>query len=158
WQINGQVVIGEEPEKLQAADISAGLLPTLGIKPQLGRNFTEDENVYGQNWGVVLISDRIWKRRYGGTPDVLGKTLRINGRVRTIVGVLPPKFYWPETSDFYIPSALSTDDTKDRADHVFNMVARLKPGVSQQQANAEIQSIYAQLRTEYPVALKNWSA
>src|SRR6266542_960019 len=54
WQISGQVTIGEEPERLQAANITAGLLPALGVKPQLGRNFTYAENVYGQSWGVVL--------------------------------------------------------------------------------------------------------
>src|SRR5213075_578171 len=64
WQIAGQVTIGNEPERLQAANITAGLMPALGLKPQLGRNFTEDENVYGQSWGVVMISDRIWHRRF----------------------------------------------------------------------------------------------
>src|SRR2546422_2209879 len=63
WGINGQVLIGKEPEKLSAANITSGLLPALGVKPQLGRNFTRGEEVYGQNWGVVLISDRIWRRR-----------------------------------------------------------------------------------------------
>ena len=117
WGIHGQVVLDREPERLEAADITAGFLPALGLRPQIGRNFTEAENVFDKNWAGVMFSDRIWRRRYGGTQDVLGKTLRINGRQRTIVGVMPPGFRWPETSDFFIPAAISPEDSKERADH-----------------------------------------
>ena len=137
WETSGQVTIGEEPEKLQAANITSSLLPALGVAPQLGRNFTPDENVYGQNWSSVLISDRIWRRRFGGGRDVLGRTLKLNGRVRTIVGVLPAGFLWPEVQDFWIPCAISPDDARARNDHNLQIVARLKPGVSKQQADAE---------------------
>ena len=158
WGIHGQVVLDREPERLEAADITAGFLPALGLRPQIGRNFTEEENVYDKNWAVVMISDRIWRRRYGGTQDVLGKTLRINGRQRTIVGVMPPGFRWPETSDFFIPAAISPEDSKERADHNLQITARLKPGVSKQQADAEIASVYARLRRDNPAQLKDWTA
>jgi putative ABC transport system permease protein len=158
WQISGQVTIGKEPERLQAANITAGLLPALGVKPQLGRNFTYDENVYGQNWGVVLISDRIWRRRFATRSDVIGRTLKLNGRVRTIVGVMPPRFQWPEVADFWIPCALSPDDAKARTDHSLKIAARLKPGVSPKQARAEIEAGYARLVKDNPVALKGWTA
>src|SRR5262249_48540727 len=138
WGISGQVVLGKEPEKLNAANITSGLLPALGIAPQLGRNFTPEEEVYGQNWVPVLISDRIWRRRLGGRSDVLGQTIRLNGRVRTIVGVMPPKFQWPEIADFWIPTAIAPDDARQRSDHSVDIVARLKPGVSQKQADAEV--------------------
>src|SRR5262252_5519240 len=157
WTIRGQVVIDKEPEMFDAAQYTAGLMPALGMKPQIGRNFTEDENVYDKNWSVVMISDRIWRRRYGGTQDVLGKTLRINGRPRTIIGVLPPGFRWPETSDFVIPAAISPDDSKERGDHNLSITARLEPGVSKQQADAEIASIYARLRRDNPAQLKDWT-
>src|SRR5689334_11308214 len=62
WNINGNVVIGSEPEQKQAANITSGLLPALGVQPEIGRNFTREEEVYDQNWGVVLISHRIWKQ------------------------------------------------------------------------------------------------
>ncbi|TMA30973.1 MAG: ABC transporter permease [Deltaproteobacteria bacterium] len=158
WGISGLVLIGKEPEKLSAANITSGLLPALGVKPQLGRNFTRGEEVYGQNWGVVLISDRIWRRRFGGTGDVLGRTLRINGRTRTIVGVMPPKFQWPEIADFWIPTSISADEARPRTDHNLTIVARLRPGVSQKQANAEIAGLYGRLAKQEPVALKNWTA
>ena len=77
WDGKGQVTIGEDPEQMQYANISSGVLPALGVTPQLGRTFTRDEEVYGQNWKNALISDRVWKKRFGGTPDVLGKTLKL---------------------------------------------------------------------------------
>ena len=160
WDINGQVVLDKEPEKLDASVMTAGLLPALGVRPQIGRNITEDENVFGKGLGVVMLSDRIWRRRYGGSPDVLGKTLRLNGRTRTIIGVLPPGFRWPETSDFFIPApnALKPEDAQPRADHTLQITARLKPGVTRQQADAEIALTYARLRRDHPTELKDWTA
>jgi putative ABC transport system permease protein len=158
WQINAQVTIGNEPERMRAANITSGLLPALRVSPQIGRNFTRDEEVYGKNWGPVLISDRIWRRRFGGRPDVLRDSLKINGRVRSIVGVMPPGFLWPEIADFWIPTALSDEDAKARTDHNLQLVTRLKPGVTKQQADAEMKLFYARMQRQNPVALKNWSA
>ncbi len=158
WDIGAQVAIGEEPEQLEAANITAGLLPALGLSPQLGRNFTTEEEVYGQNWGAVMISDRLWKRRFGGTADVLGRTLKLNGRVRTIVGVMPPKFNWPEVEDLWIPAAVSPEDARERADHVLQVAARLKPGVTQKQANAEVASFYSRLAKDHPETMKGWTS
>jgi len=158
WENGGQVTIGDEPERLHASVITAGLLPSLGLKPQLGRNFTDDENVYTQNWTTVMISDRVWHRRFGGRDDVLGKTVKLNGRTRAIVGVMPPNFNWPEISDFFIPAAIIPDEGKDCDDHVLQITARLKPGVTKQQAEAEIETMYARLVKANPVALKGWSA
>ena len=158
WDIGAQVSIGDEPENLEAANITAGLLPALGIEPQIGRNFTQDEEVYDQNWESVLISDRLWKRRFGGTPDVLQRTLKINGRVRNIVGVMPPGFQWPEVEDLWIPAALRPEDVRDRADHVLQIAARLKPGVTRQQAEAEVAAIYARLVQDHPEQMKGWAS
>src|SRR6185369_3451072 len=105
-----------------------------------------------------MISDRIWRRRYGGTPDVLGRTLRLNGRTRTIVGVMPANFRWPELSDFFIPAAIKPEEARERGDHNLSIAARLKPGVTKQQADAEIAAIYARLRQDNPAQLKDWTA
>jgi putative ABC transport system permease protein len=157
WDISGQVLIGDEPEKLGAANITSGVLPALGITPEMGRNFTREEEVYGKNWGPVMISDRIWRRRFGTDPHVLGRTLKLNGRVRTIVAVLPPRFQWPETADFWIPASISPDDAKARSDHSLSIVARLRPGATKQQAQAESDGLYARLRQQNPAALKDWT-
>jgi putative ABC transport system permease protein len=159
WEIGGQVTIGNEPEKLHAANITAGLLPALGIKPQLGRNFTDEETtIYGKSLGVVMISDRVWRRRFNASPDVLGKEVKLNGLVRTIVAVAPPNFNWPEISDFWIPTRVVPGDEMPREDHILTIAARLKPGVTKQQANAEIATIYSRLQKQYPKELKGWSA
>ncbi|MEQ1834082.1 MAG: ABC transporter permease [Candidatus Eisenbacteria bacterium] len=157
WDGNGNVTIGEEPEQMQYANISSGVLPALGVRPVLGRGFTRDEEVYGQNWTVALISERVWHKRFGGAPGVLGQTLRINGRVRTIVGVLPKDFHWPEVADYWIPTAISEEDRARREDHNMQIVARLRDGVTMKQANAEVAGIYKQLVQENPVDLKGWS-
>ena len=157
WDIRAQVTIGDEPEQLFAANITSGLLPALGIQPQMGRTFTRDEEVYGQNWGPVLISDRLWKRRFEGRKDVLGGTLKLNGRVRTIVGVLPPNFTWPENEDLWIPAAISPEDAARREDHNVSLTARLKPGVTAKQAQAEVEAIYARIVKDNPETMKGWT-
>jgi putative ABC transport system permease protein len=158
WETRAQVTIGGEPEQLEGANITAGLLPALGVKVQLGRNFTPDEEIYDQNWVPVIISDRLWKRRFGGTPDVLGKTMKVNGRVRTVVGVAPPGFHWPEVEELWIPAALSADDSRARTDHILQLAARLKPGVSRKQADAEVASIWARILKDNPEPMKGWAA
>jgi putative ABC transport system permease protein len=158
WEIRAQVTIGDQPEQLEAANITSGLLPALGVRPQLGRNFTREEEVFGQNWGPVIISDRLWKRRFGGTPEVLGRTIKLNGRVRTIVGVTPQNFNWPEVEDLWIPAAMTPEDAKGRADHSVDIAARLKPGVTREQAQAEVGAFYARLQKEHPEPMKDWTA
>src|SRR5262245_41345042 len=158
WDISAQVSIGEDPEKLAGANIPSGLFPALGVQPQLGRNFTREEEVYGDNWGPVIISDRLWKRRFGGTPEVLGRKLRLNGRERTIVGVAPPGFAWPESEDLWIPAALPPDEIQRRQDHALSLVARLKPGVTREQAEAEVGAIYQSAVKEYPEPMKGWTS
>ena len=145
-------------QQLQAANITAGLLPALGIQPQLGRNFSRDEETYGKNWGPVLISDRLWKRRFEGRKDVLGDSLKLNGRVRTIVGVMPPNFNWPETEDLWIPMSIKPEEAMAREDHLLSLTARLKPGVTRKQAEAEVAAIYARIVQDNPKAMKGWTS
>ncbi len=158
YDINALVVLDQDPERFYGCNISSSLLPSLGIQPVLGRNFTPDEEVRGQNWSTVLVSHRIWQSRYGGSPDVLGRTIRMNGLVRTIIGVLPPGFQWPEIQDFYIPLAPDPADTETREDHLAKVTARLKPGVSREQAAAEVATMYRQLQLEHPEHLKDIEA
>jgi putative ABC transport system permease protein len=157
YDIGAQVTIGEEPEQLEAAVITAGLLPSLGVQPHMGRNFTPEENIFEKNWETVLISDRLWKRRFGARPDVLGGTLKINGRVRTIVGVMPAGFQWPENEDLWIPMAIDPKEAERRADHLVTVTGRLKPGVTPKQAQAELDAIYARLKQDHAEAMKGWT-
>src|SRR5262249_46333248 len=129
------------------------LLPALGILPTQGRNFTRDECVLGKNWSSVIISHRIWRDRFGSDPHVLGRTLRMNGRTRAVVGIMPPGFRFPETADFWIP--LPFDPKEDaRGERGFEVVGRLKPDVTLAAARVEMKGIASALEREYPATNK----
>ena len=149
WDHNAFVTIDRDPERLQAATVTYDLFSTLGVKPELGRFFTAADEVYGQNWIPVAISDRIWKNRYRGDRNVLGKTLRINGRTRTIVAVMPPGFLWPETEDFWLPMGFDPKEEKWES-FALNVAGRLKPGATVEQADAEMKQLNAPIAKEHP--------
>ena len=85
WDISAYVTLDRDPEKMEGANITSDVFPALGVAPVIGRNFRRDEEIWGKNWTQVIISDRIWRDRYGASTDVLGKTLRLYGRVGQIV-------------------------------------------------------------------------
>lgn len=153
WDHNAMVVFDKDSERMFGATITAGLFDALGVKPVLGRGFRDDENVIGNNWSAVVISDKVWKERYGGRADVLGRTLRLNGRVRTIVGVMPPGFRWPEVQDFWIPMGIDPA-TDTRSNNFMMTAARLKPGVTAETAGAEVQGIVQSTIGEFPAEMR----
>ena len=138
----------DNPERLQATLASDGLLATLGVRPVLGRWFTPDECLEGPNYVPVVIGEKVWRERFGGTPDVLGKTLSMNGRVRTVVGVMPDRFRFPESSQIFVPLALN-DTTDKRGNHWLSMLGRLGPGVTLRAANAELEQIAVAISKEH---------
>ncbi len=157
WDHNALVNFGQDTERLYASTVTYDLFDALGVKPILGHAFRAEEEPIGQNWTSIVISERIWKSRFGGTPDVLGKTVRMNGRTRTIVGVMPAGFRWPEIADFWIPMGFDPKDEK-RNSFGIQAVGRLKPGTTAAQADAEMRVLMASLEKQYPRELKNVSA
>jgi putative ABC transport system permease protein len=147
---------GSGPERLGGAAVSANLFPTLGVRPALGRGLTADDDRAGA-LPVVLISDIVWKRRLASDPMVVGRVLRVNGVDRTIVGVMPPGFGFPEVARLWIPLAPETREWK-RSDRSLTAIGRLKPGVSAQQADAEIRTIASALERSYPATNARWTA
>ena len=143
------LTLDREPERFPNAFISPGLFKALGVKPQLGREFLPHEEKDGNQWSSVIISDKIWRERLNSDPNILGRTFKMNGRIRTVVGVAPPNMRWPETAYFYIPFGYKPD-TDNRAGRYVDVVARLKPGVTLAKANAEVQTIVADLARKYP--------
>ena len=146
-----------EPARLDGTRISASLFPLLGKKPFLGRNFNEAEDLPGAASPVVLISHRLWRERFGGDPDVVGRTLRLDGTVREILGVMEPHFAFPAWSDVWIPMGLDVR-AGPRGLHWLSVVARLGDGVSVQAASAELSSIAGELAEEYPDTNRGYSA
>src|SRR5262245_31229831 len=96
------LTLGTEPERFTCEVITPGLFETLGIKPMLGRTFLPEEGVYGKQFTSVIISHRIWKNRLASDPKIIGRVFRMNGRMRTVVGVMPENFRFPETTDFWV--------------------------------------------------------
>jgi putative ABC transport system permease protein len=143
------LTIGKDPERFASGVVTPSLFGVLGVRPILGRDFLPEEGVEGNQFTSVLISHRIWKDRLGSDPDVIGRTFRMNGRVRTVVGVMGSGFQFPETADFWIPLAL--DPAKDsRAGRFLDVVARLRPGVKVAAAAAEVQGIAQVVAREHP--------
>jgi predicted permease len=139
-----------EPERYIGALCDEGLFPTLGVAPALGRAFTADDNLPGRDT-VAILSDGFWKRRFGGDPHILGQQIILDGRSRTIVGVMPEGFSFPPQSVVWTPFGWS-DELRSRRDwHDIRAIGRLKDGVSLTQAQADFSAIAANLARQYPV-------
>ena len=137
-----------EPEQVGGMRASHGLFAVLGVAPQLGRTFTAEEDAPGHD--VVVISDNLWKSRYGSRSDIVGQTTRVNGRPHEIIGVMPPGFIFEnDRQQVWVPIAFNATDA-ERGSHSFRSAARLKPGVSFDAARAEMQTIGATLASAYP--------
>ena len=139
-----------EPERLDGQLVTASVFALLGVQPALGRTFAPDEDQMGRHH-VVVLSDALWRRRFNGDPSVVNRNVTLNGESFTIVGVMPGRFFFPvRESELWIPWAMEPGQAEGRGDHYFRLVARLKPGVTREQANAEAESIAARLAVEYP--------
>jgi putative ABC transport system permease protein len=138
-----------EPERLRALQVTAGFLEALGVVPTAGRTFITAEETDGQNQAVIL-TDGIWRRRFGADPNVVGRTVTFNGNPYTVVGLLPPSFWWPSPTDVLLPLALNDHDRTLRAAHFMFLIGRLKPNVDLKQAYQELTVIGARLEQQYP--------
>ena len=140
--------------------VSAPFLTTLGIRPALGRDFNATDDQLGAA-PVALLSDGFWRRRFGGSLSVLNKPIRLNGTDYTVIGILPPGFsFYGIDRDVYVPIGQWNDPTfRDRRiDESAHVVARLAPGVTLAQAQADMDSVAHTLATEYPAVDKGLGA
>lgn len=152
-----------EPEQLLGTRVSDGYFRLLGVEPTLGRTFTPAEHVPGADRVVILYHD-LWQRRFGGDPGVIGRSLRMDDTPYTIVGVMPPGIYptWPATQGYipflpryqqiWVPMALTPEQAAGRTSHVMGAVARLRDGVTIEEAQANMDTIAARLEAQYPAA------
>jgi putative ABC transport system permease protein len=144
--------VGELPERIETAAVSPGAFQILGMDPVLGRSFSSDEDQPDKSH-VAILSAGLWQRRFGGDPNILGKTLSLDGGAYTVVGIAPPQFRLPASqSELWIPYAPEPRDylPANRGLHLLQVVARLKPGVSREQAQSELRIIADRLAREYP--------
>ncbi len=144
-----------EPERLHAHMISAEFFSALGVKPLLGRNFRPEEDIPGAG-PVAILGDGTWKRKFGSSPEVLGRSITLNGKVYTVIGVAPGRITGLSPSDIFVPIGQWNDPTfRDRRIGMgMSAIGRLKPGVSIEQARADMDRVAQNLEATYPEADK----
>jgi predicted permease len=145
-----------EPERISGVKMSASGLQILRARPLLGRTFAPDEDQLGKE-NVVVLTHRLWQRRFGGETNIVGRIIRLSDQAYTVIGVLPPRFLPWDKAEFVIPSAVASQDANQRATHWLNVFGRLKPGVTLEQARAEVNAVAARLRPLYPAQKKDWT-
>jgi predicted permease len=142
------VAAGDEPQRYTATMASSELPAAIGVQPALGRWFTPEECRMGAEYVPLVLGDKVWREAFHADPKVLGTTVRVNGRKRTVVGVMPVGFRFPEASDYFVPLAMN-DTADSRGAHYLNAVARLAPGRSRAQAQAELNALASRLSHDY---------
>jgi predicted permease len=147
WAPGGQNIGTEsEPLRVTSAAVTRGLIETLGVQPERGRNFTEEEDRNGGP-NVALISHGLWQRAFAGTNDIIGKQILVNSQSTTVVGVMPEGFAFPPGSndqvEVLVPFQFDPANPGGRGSHFLSVIGRLKPGVSVQQAQSEFSSLMA---------------
>jgi putative ABC transport system permease protein len=142
-----------DPEQFSGNSISPSIFPLLGIRPVAGRAFLEGED-RPQSQPVAMISEGLWRRRFGGDPSLIGSTLTMNGIAYTVVGIAPPGLAILASGD--VLTRFVIDPGRElRLNHVITTVGRLKPGVTLAQAQAEMDTVFARLAQQYP-EIKDW--
>ncbi|HEV2802104.1 MAG TPA: ABC transporter permease [Pyrinomonadaceae bacterium] len=146
---------GDKPERLEVAAVSPTMFDALGVQARLGRTFTAEEEQEGRDKVVILTHD-FWRRRYAADPSIVNRALMLNGQPYTIVGVMSEDFNFPPTgNDILIPFTITQKDREERGNHYLRGMGRLKPGVTQAQADAELATIASRLEAQYPETNSN---
>ncbi|HLE63382.1 MAG TPA: ABC transporter permease, partial [Pyrinomonadaceae bacterium] len=138
-----------EPMVIRGSSISQGLFEILRVSPQLGRTFTAAEDRPDED-AVVILGHSLWQNHFGADPKIIGQKIMLSNRPRTVVGVMPAGFRFPEIAELWVPLALTTK-TFTRTDHGLSAIARLKDGVSFTQAQAEMNNIAAHIEEQNPI-------
>jgi len=146
-----------EPALLIAYAFSANYFRTLGVAPLIGRTFLTEEELPGQNH-VAVLSYSLWQNRFGGNRDILSKSITLDGEPYTVVGVMPADFQYPDRTELWTPYTVLPEAATDRSYRYLRIMARLRPGVSLQLAQSEMNAIAARLAHEYPKTNKEDNA
>jgi len=143
----------DEPERIETEFVSASFFPLLGATPALGRAFREDEDRVASPTAVIVLSDAMWRRRFGADPNVLGRSVTLTGEPFTVIGVMPPGFAGIEdVAELWLPFALwaRRDTMTNRGNRGFDVLGRLRAGVTLEAAQTEVDTIASRLAREYP--------
>jgi putative ABC transport system permease protein len=145
-----------EPERVLGAASTASFFEVMRVAPAIGRAFSAEEDQPGHD-SVMLISYSLWQRRFGADKNIIGKSVALSGATRTVIGVMPPDFRFPaKETEFWIPLAPPPQVKDQRQAFWLNVIGRLKPGVTLEQARVEMATIAKRLEQQYPDANSNF--
>ena len=139
------------PQRLQGSYVTYDFFRAIGVVPALGRDFLPEDDRPGINKNIIL-SDALWRKDFGGDPAVIGQSVRVNGRAGTVIGVMPPKFSFPQNEQLWLPvnTEFPVKPRNDRGINNVSIIGRLKPGVTIEQANAEMMTLARRFAKEFP--------
>jgi putative ABC transport system permease protein len=146
-----------EPERLPAVHCTEPYLPALGVGPRLGRLLTAADEAPGAP-PVALISQGLWQRRFGADPAVVGRTLNISDKLRTVVGILPRGVEYPFAGDVWLPMQFEPEEMQQRFSMYLDVIARLAPNVNQAQAQSELEFLAKQVEKQFPAKVDGFTA
>jgi putative ABC transport system permease protein len=149
-----------EPEQVPGGQVSANYFQVLGVVPIRGRDFAFGEDQPGHP-KVAIIAEELWRQDFGGDPAAIGRTVKIDGEDYTVIGIVPSRFrIWIFPAKVWMPVDFKLErlGAEGRKEHFLSVVARLKPGVSEVQAHAELAAIAQRLAADYPQSNKGWGA
>jgi putative ABC transport system permease protein len=147
-----------EPERVAALSVTANFFSVLGVLPAHGRTFPPEEEQSGRN-RVAIVSDGLWRRRFGADPNLIGREIQLTGETYRVVGVMPPGFQLTQGTELWVPLDLdpaAQPGRANRSSHNLSVIGRLKPGVSLSQAQASMDTIARQLEQQYPESNTGW--
>ncbi len=145
-----------EPERLSASTITGNYFQALGAKPLLGRTFVLENEQPGNDM-VVVLSYALWQKRFGGDPEIVGKTITLDGTAREVIGVMPQHFSFPHAAGVWVPINFDIDpEMKIRRAHFMRPIGKLKEGVTLAQAQADLDVLARRLEEQYPDSNTGW--
>jgi predicted permease len=148
---------GERPEAIRGAAVAPGFFSILRVQPVLGRAFSPEEDRPGQSH-VAILGHALWRDHFAADPAIVGRNILLDGQTYIVIGVMPPKFKFPDWADLWVPLAWSNEKRAVRGNHNYLVIGRLKPEVSVQQAKADLSAISVRLEQQYPEDDKGWGA
>ena len=146
---------GGEPERLRGTSVTVEFFDVLGRRPAMGRNFTAQEGQLGSH-RVAILSHGLWQRRFAGSRDVLGQTVKMNDELYTVIGVMPAAFQFPGRTEIWTPLAMDLKEWQQRGGHYLNGVGRLKAGVTLASAQTDLNGIAARAERQFPDSNAGW--
>jgi len=139
---------GGEPQRIAAVPVSASLPDVLGVRPQVGRMFSDDEDRPGMAERRIVLSDGVWRRRFGADPEIVGRLVTLDGEPYVVTGVMPARFDFPGGADAWIP--LAADPRSDRGDKDLAVIGRLASGATLAQLGGELREIARRMSDKHP--------